>query len=124
MSLPRLGGSNSRGLRSMRRYLIFGVIAEAVGIALLFFTVVLFQGAHQLSFSDSIGCLMGPKFVCKNPSEATVWKLNDLAHEGMHLSFELDILDNYFPFLVGFPAITVLSLWTFDRRRKQKTSAS
>jgi hypothetical protein len=39
-----LGVTESREWLSMRRYLIVGAIAEAVGVALLFFAVLLFQG--------------------------------------------------------------------------------
>jgi hypothetical protein len=47
-------------------------------------------------------------------------KLSEQAHA---LALLLDFLDSS-PLLLGFPAIAVLALWTFDRRRKQKPRES
>jgi hypothetical protein len=38
------------------------------------------------------------------------------------MAYQLDLMDNTVLFVIGFPAIVVFALWTFDRRRKEKQS--
>jgi hypothetical protein len=105
------------------RYLLAALVAEVIGILALF----LFQMSslqpnssgmrlnNALSrFSDSGGTY--------NFDSKTGLELSRLMDQGLPLAHQLDLLDNCIPFVIGFPAIAVLSLWTFDQR-KQKTSA-
>jgi hypothetical protein len=50
-------------------------------------------------------------------------KERKLESTARNLAFQLDLLDNA-PILVGLPAIAVLGLWTWERRRKQKSRES
>jgi hypothetical protein len=115
----------------MRRYLIAAVVAELVGLVGLWAYVVFLQGgAHQQMVTGTyfhsvpktppiLWGLASLSGLAPNPGfESCLWHNTN----ALMLARTLDLLDNILPFLFGFPAIAVLSLWTFDRR-KQNSSA-
>lgn|ERR1700733_7760052 len=98
----------------MRRYVIVGAIAEVVCFASLWLYVVILQcGVHQKMVQGILnGIPLSPQI--KNLT---------LFHYGcFHAAQQLDFIDNSFLFLAVLPTTTVLSLWTFDRQRKQKSA--
>ena len=100
----------------MRRYVVVALVTEVVGIICLWlYSGLLGFGKHQ-AIAMSLGWPK-PGFTISHID------LSLLRDEAEELARQLDLLDNAFPFLVGFPAITVFALWTWDRQRKQKKSA-
>jgi hypothetical protein len=109
----------------MRRYLMAGVVAEVVSVMCLWiFVGFLRLGAHQQLLTDMCFQILpeghGGWVVAQLVSENLRFNGCSLEDRAFKLGSQLDFMDNALPFLSGFPAIAVLSLWTFDRRRKEK----
>ena len=102
----------------MVRYIIAVGVAEMIGVI----TMLLFCPApHGRIRSEAIS-RFGDAGGTYNFDHKTGLELSRLMDEGRPLAHQLDIIQGCVPFLVGFPAITLLGMWTFDRRRKQKSA--
>jgi hypothetical protein len=102
---------------AMRRYLIAAVVAEVIALVvwLLFFR----SGPNDAIVFDSVGRIATPSG-CLNMDIGIEREFLRLDMQARQLAFQLDFLNTSAPLVIGLPAIAVLSLWTFDRRRKQK----
>jgi hypothetical protein len=104
----------------MRRYLITAVVAEVIGIIALFLALKFWgEWPSRAIFYEATSGFSTPEGV-RNMDRRTEDEVFRLDEQGRQLADQLDLLDGCIPFVVGFPAIAVLSLWTFDRRRRQK----
>jgi hypothetical protein len=115
----------------IRRYLMAAVLAEVIGLACLWLAIGLLRtGAHQQQIVEMLyqstpydrngraycnGSLLSSMYL--KPEFQGCWLIKDRA---LCIAGQLDFVDNALPSLVGFPAITVFALRTFDRQRKQK----
>jgi hypothetical protein len=110
----------------MRRYLVTALVAEVIGILLLFGWVAVPNYFVNEDSRDRANTLLYCDFSGVVPSLSSDPKINKyslLDHKAHYLAFCLDCFDNCLPFVIGFPAIAVFALWTIDRRRKEKQSA-
>jgi len=106
----------------MRRYLIAAVVAEVIGIIALFLALKFWgEWPNRAIFYEATSGLSTPEGV-RNMDRRTEREVIRLDQQARQLAYQLDLLDGCIPFVVGFPAIAVLGLWTWDRRRKQKQS--
>jgi hypothetical protein len=107
----------------MRRYLVTIVVATGIGVVCLWLYAYLFGTSAQVAIASV------RKVWAVYPGHAAIFEVPEriFTHyskvkRAEDLAFQLDLMDNAVPFVIGFPAIAVLSLWTFDRRRKQKSA--
>jgi hypothetical protein len=95
----------------MRRYIMAAVSAELIAIICLFVYAENFGAKKQ-----ELDKRAWPHHHADLINKSDVWWL--LEHRARNIGFWLDIIDNSVPFLFGFPAIAVLSLWIIDRATK------
>jgi hypothetical protein len=98
----------------MRRYLIAALVAEVIAFITIFQYCEIF-GAHTRALHLDRSSLLKPYVIHFEEMRFLTGRAYDLA-------LQLDLLDNAAAFLIIPPAITVLGMWTLDRRRKQKSA--
>jgi hypothetical protein len=105
------------------RYLIAAILAEVIGFVALCAYNSHSTRERQIYDSTPHEHLV-PLQHATTDQQFLEWlhKEIELTDEAHALAFQLDVMDAIPPFLIGFPAVAVLSLWIFDRRRKQKES--
>jgi hypothetical protein len=103
----------------MRRYLRAAGIGELLGLFFWFLVCFMFGTGGYNSDTEWLWSARLPVKLFDSPK---LYEYTALEEKARMLLLQLDAVEHCVPFLVGFPAIAVLSLWTFDRRRKQNTS--
>jgi hypothetical protein len=107
----------------MRLYLVTIVVATSIGVVCLWLYAYLFGSYGQVAIASV------RRVWAVYPGHAAIFEVPELifthynkVKRAEHLAFQLDLIDNAVPFVIGFPAIAAFALWTFDRQRKQKSA--